>query len=292
MICKSGTLNLRNSQRGSPSCQCSTILFGQGKETMRFVFRILKNSRCTRRNSHRYTGRSSVLETKRRKVEFRSFTDSTAVQGNRSPSLHICQCSENAESKRNHTLQCGCFKHRTLVPNHSVCVSAQFNIYGAISNWSEQIRFDSGREGTRKNFRKRRIREQRNTKEREFTRCELLGVLSNASIWKQTAGKHSRLRITVRDCSIHRGLRTRIILVPVSAGMRQKTKPEENDGFGQLIPLCQDYTLSRKNPQSRPFAAIPGGTIIGPVIEVHVVQVCGTHGLENEIPSPNSPKRI
>ena len=31
--------------------------------------------------------------------------------------------------------------------------------------------------------------------------------------------------------------------------------------------------------------------LIGPVIEVHVVQVFGTHGLECDIPSPNNPKR-
>ena len=34
--------------------------------------------------------------------------------------------SENAERKRNHTLQCGGFKHRTLVPKHSFCESAQY----------------------------------------------------------------------------------------------------------------------------------------------------------------------
>ena len=42
MICKNETLNLRSLQTGSSSCQCSTILIGQEKETMRFVFRIQK----------------------------------------------------------------------------------------------------------------------------------------------------------------------------------------------------------------------------------------------------------
>ena len=73
--------------------------------------------------------------------------------------------------------------------------------------------------------------------------------------------------------------------------MRYKTKPDEDDGFGDPIPECREYTLPRANPQSRAYAAILGETIIGPVIEVHVVPVFGTHGLEIEIPSPNNPKR-
>ena len=39
------------------------------------------------------------------------------------------------------------------------------------------IRFDSAREGTRKNSRKRRMRDQRKSKEREFTRSELFWCL-------------------------------------------------------------------------------------------------------------------
>ena len=69
MINKSGTRNLRNSHIGSSSCQCSTILVGQEEETMMFVFRIQKKSRCTRRNSRRDIGRSSVLETRRSGTE-------------------------------------------------------------------------------------------------------------------------------------------------------------------------------------------------------------------------------
>ena len=81
MICKSGTLNLKNSQTES-SCQCSTMKIGREKETMRCTSNSEK-SRRTRRISRKDTGRSSVLETKRsgmenqstswNTVEFRSF---------------------------------------------------------------------------------------------------------------------------------------------------------------------------------------------------------------------------
>ena len=50
--------------------------------------------------------------------------------------------------------------------------------------------------------------------------------------------------------------------------------------------FCREYTLSRVNPQSRAFAAIPGGTIIGPVIEVQIVKILYQYGLEIAIPSP------
>ena len=42
MICENGTLDLKNSQIGSSSCQCSTTSIGQEKETMEFVLRIQK----------------------------------------------------------------------------------------------------------------------------------------------------------------------------------------------------------------------------------------------------------
>ena len=72
----------------------------------------------------------------------------------------------------------------------------------------------------------------------------------------------------------------------VSAGMSYKTRLDEADGNGKLITLCREYTLPRVNPQSRVFAAILGGTIIGPVIEVQIVKILDQYGFEIAIPSP------
>ena len=58
----------------------------------------------------------------------------------------------------------------------------------------------------------------------------------------------------------------------VSAGMNYKTRPDEDDGYGKISPLCREFTNSRVNPRSRVFAAFPGGTIIGPDIEVQIVK--------------------
>ena len=62
---------------------------------------------------------------------------------------------------------------------------------------------------------------------------------------------------------------------------KNKTRPDEDDGFGR-------YTLSRAHPRSRAFAAIPGGTIIGPVIEVQTVKILDQFGHEIAILVPNN----
>ena len=89
----------------------------------------------------------------------------------------------------------------------------QLSVYGAVSNWCEQFGLIADEKGQERILERRRIREHRNTEVREFTRSELLGVLSKIGIWKKIAGKHSRLRIAVRDDSVHKGLRRRIVLV-------------------------------------------------------------------------------
>ena len=54
--------------------------------------------------------------------------------------------------------------------------------------------------------------------------------------------------------------------------MSYKTKPDEDEGFGDPIPVCREYTRPRANPRSRAYAAILGGKILGPVIEVQIVK--------------------
>ena len=52
--------------------------------------------------------------------------------------------------------------------------------------------------------------------------------------------------------------------------MMWRTQPDEDDGWERIVPLCREYTLSR---------------IIGPVLEVQIVNILGQPGLENSIPS-------
>ena len=78
------------------------------------------------------------------------------------------------------------------------------SIHGAVSNWCEQSGLRTDEKEQERILEKKRIREQRNTEEREFTRSELFGVFSKTSIWKQIAGKHSRIRTAVRDFNLPR----------------------------------------------------------------------------------------
>ena len=58
-----------------------------------------------------------------------------------------------------------------------------------------------------------------------------------------------------------------------------------------MIPLCREYTFSRVNHQCRAFAAIPGGTISGPVVEVQIVKILLQDGLGIAMPSPDDRER-
>ena len=55
----------------------------------------------------------------------------------------------------------------------------------------------------------------------------------------------------------------------------------------QLKRECERLSNGQMRITFRPTHIL----LIGPVIEVHVVQVFGNHGLECDIPSPNNPKR-
>ena len=74
----------------------------------------------------------------------------------------------------------------------------------------------------------------------------------------------------------------------VSVGRKYQTRPDEDDVFGQFIPF---FLRIHTPPQSRFFAAILGGSTIGPVIAVHIVKFHGKYGLEIATPYPNNPTR-
>ena len=72
-----------------------------------------------------------------------------------------------------------------------------------------------------------------NTQEREFTGSEPFGIFSKTSIWEQFAGKHSGLRSLSDTIQFTRVCADGSFWYWVSAGMKYKIKPGEDDGFGQ-----------------------------------------------------------
>ena len=73
----------------------------------------------------------------------------------------------------------------------------------------------------------------------------------------------------------------------VTARNCYKIRPDDDDGWGYCLPLCREYSNSQSNPKTRALAAIPGGTIIGPVIEV--VNSLDKYGTEVAIQSISNP---
>ena len=71
----------------------------------------------------------------------------------------------------------------------------------------------------------------------------------------------------------------------VTAGNRYQIGPGGDDGWREITLLCRKYLVSRIYLEAKALAAIPAGTIIGPVSEVHIVKILDEYGLEVAIPS-------
>ena len=70
-----------------------------------------------------------------------------------------------------------------------------------------------------------------------------------------------------------------------SKQMYCRTGEDVNDGFGNLIASCREYTLSRTHPDSEPKLWIYKYTEIGPDLEVKVVCHHSVYGINIQIPS-------
>ena len=123
-----------------------------------------------------------------------SHSNGGTIQRNRSSSILEHQCfesgnSEKKEQQRHHTLQRGCFKHRTLLSNDSLSKSAQYLRSSLKLVWR-----------VRSNI--------------VFTRSELFGMCykDRTSIWKKIARMSSELGITDQNQSTYESLLTRIVL--------------------------------------------------------------------------------
>ena len=257
---------------------------------MEFVFRIQKKSRRTRRESRRDTGRSSVLETKRSGMEL--FIKHLKENGTLSNQEYQCFESWNPEKKNNtDTIHFNADASNTELLFRIIHSVNQLSIYGAVSNWREQFGLTV----------EEKVQEKTPGKKESVTKSVLTSVQSQevkllVSSPRRASGNSLREKIqdfeslseTIRFTRV---CEDAIFVRRVSAGMSYKTRPDEDGCFSQISPLCRQYTLSRVNPRSRVFAAIPGGTIIRPVIEVQIVKILDTCGLEIAIPSPNDSKR-
>ena len=145
MICKNGTLNLKNSQIGSSSCQCSTMLIGQEKETNRFVFRIQKKvntyaKKFSQGHEKKWYGKSKYLAGEK----WNSVASQMVQRFQETGYPVIARASalsrgilRTLKGKTMH-FNAGVLKNTELLFRiiHSV---KQLSIYGALHTWCEQF---------------------------------------------------------------------------------------------------------------------------------------------------------
>ena len=195
-----------------------------------------------------------------RNVGLCSHSNGGTIQRYRSSSFQEYQCfeswtSEKEEWQSHHTLQGGCFEHRTAVPNHSFCKSAQY--HRAVSIWCEQFGFIEEEKGQEK--------QKESVTKGVLTSVKSQEVKLLVSFPRQVCGRN--LRENIQDFESLDGIfGLTLFKHRVSARRKYQTRLDEDDGFGQFIPSCREYTLSQNCPQSRIFAAILGETIVVPVI--------------------------
>ena len=140
MICERETLNLKKSQTGTSSCQCSTTSIGQRKDMMEFVFRIRKSQGLREEIlAGTLTARFWVLETKRSGMELffihlmglHSQSDGGAIRKHRSSSiLRVSSALSRGILKKRmaetpRTSRC---EHRALIPKSFISVN-QLSIF-------------------------------------------------------------------------------------------------------------------------------------------------------------------
>ena len=59
----------------------------------------------------------------------------------------------------------------------------------------------------------------------------------------------------------------------VAAGKQYKIRPNGDDGWGTITPLCRECSISRYYLKAQALAAVLEDTVIRPVLEVHMVKI-------------------
>ena len=168
----------------------------------------------------------------------------------------------------------------------------QLSIYWALLCWFEEFCLKPNeRDDLRKVYDERTWA---NTERSETARSKFFGANSKEwwpRIWKQISGMCSEVRNTEEGCpNLQKFARMRHSFKRASIGMWYTTVADVDDGFGDRTPACREYTRPRADSDSRIYAAIPGRTFIGPVLQDHIfLQFLGTHGIKIQIPSTTTP---
>ena len=252
-----------------------------------------KKSRCSRRDSRRDIGRSSSWKRKEEegggnyKPEGKWNSIASKLVQRFKETGHQIFTSASALSrgilrklKGKETIHFNADTSNTELLFRIIHSANQLSIYGAVSQRCEEF-------GLKPEERGPRFADKENSVNREM--LESVGSQEKKSLvfaprTKAASGNGKTIPLT-RICELAS------FWYRVDVGLKYKTILDVVDGFGDFIPACREYILLLLDMNSRVFAAIPGGTVIGPVLEVHIVLLRGKHGLEIKNPSANDPNR-
>ena len=193
-----------------------------------------------------------------------------------------CTIHFNADSS-NTELLC-----RTIHPAN------QLSIYGAVSSWCEEFaqRTPIQKESTSEKFAAKENEQlQKNVKPREVNSLVQTPRIDNRASGNRLRECLQRFETLENAIRFTRVCGDTTIARRVSIGMYYKTIPDVDDYSGDRTSPCREYTLPREDSDSGIYATIRGLTIIGPVLQVHIIHYLGINGIEIQIPSTTTKKR-
>ena len=152
----------------------------------------------------------------------------------------------------------------------------QLSINGAVANWCGSTE-DKGTSNYYVG--------QQDLDQVETRRSSTLGLSSENSNWKQDARKSQGFEFLTGQIHLTQLCVKTFIQNLVASRKTYRIRPNADDGWWTLTLVCREYSSSRSYPKAQPLAAIPEGTIVGPVLEVHIAKILEEFGIEVAIPS-------
>ena len=160
---------------------------------------------------------------------------------------------------------------------HTVRSVNQVSVYGAVANWCCQLGLTEEEKG-----RVAILLDNKNLTMMESEEVELL-------VSPPTQAPALSFQILEKEVQLTQLCEKKFFQHLAIAG-NYKIRPNAGDGWGEITPLCREYSSSRSYPKAQALSEIPEGTIIGPVLEVHVVKILGGYGIEVAIQSIANPE--
>ena len=160
----------------------------------------------------------------------------------------------------------------------------QLKINGAVSNWCEQFGFTEDEMGQERTLGKREPVNKGTLKCVNSQEVNLFvsspRLASGNNLREKTFRTSKSLSETIQFTKV---CEDASFWYPVSAGMSYKTKPDEDDGFGQTVPLCREYTLSRVKPTIQSICSnYWRNKSLDQPIEVHIMKILDISELKSQ----------